>query len=164
MGVIVAFDPAAFIVLFPQFNYLPVPQLEAYFTVATTFVRNDGCGPVTSEQMQTQLLNFATAHIVKLFAVQADGQAPSDIVGRINSASQGSVSVGSEMLLPPGSAQWWNQTQFGATFWLLSAPFRTMRYLPGPQKPVAPWPVSGTFFIPSGPTFGPYGNSWGWVI
>lgn len=163
MGVIITFDPAAFLVLFPQFNYLAPATLTAYFDVATTFVRNDGFGPVTSDQMQTQLLNFATAHIVKLFALTADGQTPSDIVGRINNASQGSVSVGSEMLLPPGSAQWWNQTPFGAAFWLLSAPFRTMRYLPGPQKPVAPWPVAGTFFIPSA-GYGNYGCGWGWVL
>lgn len=148
MGVIVTFDPAAFLLIFPQFSNLGTPVLNTYFDVATTFVRNDGCGPVTSVQMQTQLLNFATAHLLKLFATQADGQSPSEIVGRINNASQGSVSVGAEMLVPPGSAQWWNQTSFGATFWLLSAPFRTMRYMPGPAKPVAPWPVAGTFFIP----------------
>lgn len=148
MGVIVTFDPAAFKVLFPQFSYLSDPQLQAYFDMATTYVRNDGCGPVQTTQMQTQLLNLATAHLTKLFALTADGQTPSEIVGRISNASQGSVSVGSEMLLPPGSAQWWNQTPFGAAFWALSAPFRTMRYLPGPQVPVAPWNVFGRNPVP----------------
>lgn len=151
MGVIITFDIPAFRLLFPNFNYLSDPQLQSWFDMATTFVRNDGAGPVNNVQMQTQLLNLATAHLTQLFAPAADGQPPSTIVGRINSATQGSVSVGSEMLLPPGSAQWWNQTPFGAAFWALSAVFRTMRYLPGPLAPVAPWPVVGSLFIPPYP-------------
>lgn len=154
MGVIVPYDTTfyeAFVTLFPQFNYLPPALVEALFTSATTIHRNDGGGPVTNQQLQSQALLYATAHIAQLFAPRADGSAPSPIVGRINSANQGSVSVGAEMPGPPsGSAAWWNQTPFGAFYWMMTAPFRTMRYIPGPFVPVEPWPVFGTgFVIPS---------------
>lgn len=156
MGVIVQFDYPSWIALFPQFNYLGPTQVTAYFNLATAFNRNDGGGPVTSPQLQSTLLNLATAHLVQLFAPKADGQAPAPIVGRINSASQGSVSVGAEMPSTPNAA-WWNQTPFGAAYWQVSAPFRTMRYLPGPFKPVEPWPVAGSGFIGNTPGWGTTG-------
>ena len=36
-----------------------------------------------------------------------------------------------ENLYPPGSAQWWQQTKYGAAFWAATSQYRGMRYVPG---------------------------------
>jgi len=154
MGVIASFSYDTFIALFPQFNYLSGAQVQFYWNMATGFHRNDGGGPVTNVCMQEEMLQLVTAHVIQLFAPKRDGQGPSELVGRINNASQGSVSVGSEMPGATASSAWWQQTQYGAAYWELSKPFRTMRYIPGPPRPTAPWPIAGTTFIGDGP--------WGW--
>lgn len=141
MGVQVSFSYPAFVAQFPAFGYLTSDQVQNYWTMATTFVRNDGGGPVNNATVQSMLLGFATAHLCQLFAPTAQGQAASPLVGRISNASEGSVSVATEMQMPAGTAQWWNQTQYGASFWEASKSFRTMRYIPGPQRWFNPWPV-----------------------
>lgn len=79
------------------------------------------------------LLYLLVAHLAKLFGT-INGTPPSDLVGRISSASKGSVSVTSEF---PQSANameaWFMQTQYGAMFWVATMQFRTFQYAPGPQ-------------------------------
>lgn len=140
MGVVVAYSYAAFVAQFPVFDYLSSSQVQTYWNIATQYVRNDGGGPVCDASTQTNLLNLTTAHLLQLFAPTADGQPASTIVGRINSASEGSVSVGTQMDMPAGTAQWWNQTPFGAAAWEAMKPYRTMRYVPGPRRWFNPWP------------------------
>ena len=137
-----------------------------YFDLATTFCRNDGGGPVgagvggcgglfsffsspttsaAATQLQTNMLNLLTAHLAQLFAPLPTGQPASGLVGRITSASEGSVSVSAEFPASPAAA-WFLQTAYGAAFWQMSAPFRTARYLPGPQRVNNPWPIYGRGF------------------
>lgn len=143
MGVIVSFNYANWVALFPQFTYIGPDQAQQWFNLATTYCRNDGGGPVTDPNMQTTLLNLLTAHIAQLFAPNPNDQSSSNLVGRISNASEGSVSVATENNYPPGSAQWYQQTKFGSAYWEASKPFRTMRYLPGPPRPTEPFPVAG---------------------
>ena len=88
------------------------------------------------------------AHIAQLNAPQINGQpgtgagnAPApNIVGRIANASEGSVSVSTQLDLPPGSSQWFAQTKYGLAYWQATAAYRTMRYIPGPYRAFTPWP------------------------
>lgn len=86
-------------------------------------------------------LNMLTAHIAALNA-SINGQSPSPLVGRISNASEGSVSVGVQMDLAPGSAQWFAQTKYGIAYWQASLQFRSMLYFPGPA------PVANPFNLP----------------
>lgn len=154
MGVIVTFDYPTWVQLFPNFAYITQPQAQLYFGIATQLHRNDGGGPVTDNQTQSNLLNLLTAHIAQLFAPAPNGTTGRDasIVGRITNASEGSVSVATEMPMPTNpSSAWFLQTQYGALYWTASAPFRTMRYIPGRPKPNNPWPIYGTM----------WGSGWG---
>ena len=150
MGVIVTFNYATWVQLFPQFAYLNITQAQLYWSLATQVHRNDGGGPITDPETQTNLLNLATAHIVQLFAPNPTNTGfnrDPNVVGRITNASEGSVSVATEMTLPPNAnASWWNQTQPGSLYWLVSAPFRTMRYIHATPKPTDPWPIYGRGF------------------
>lgn len=140
MGVTVAFNFQAWSARYPEFANVPADQAQEFFNEATVYHRNDGGGPVSNANTQTVLLNMATAHIAKIYAPTSTGQPPSDLVGRIATASEGSVSVSAEMNLPPGSAEWWNQTKYGASYWAATAQYRTMRYLRGPIRPTNPFP------------------------
>ena len=137
----VVFNYASWVLMFPEFANLQEEGATGYFNMATLYIRNDGAGPVNDPKMQTTLLNLTTAHLAKLFSTQTNGQpttggaeGPAGLVGRIASASEGSVSVSTEYTDQDPSGAWWNQTPYGAAAWKLKAPFRTMRYLPTPRR------------------------------
>ncbi len=136
MGVQITFNYNGWVNRYPEFASIDPGLINDYFVEATIFHRNDGGGPVAQ---QTALLNMVTAHICSLNAPQ-NGQPSPTLVGRISQASEGSVNVSADMDLPPGSAQWWNSTKYGAAYWVASAPFRTFRYKVARQRNFNPWP------------------------
>lgn len=136
MGVVVTFVPADWKAQFPEFAYLSDQQATNYFNMATGVQRNDGGGPICVASVQLNMLNVLTAHVAALFAPTSSGAQPSPIVGRISDATQGSVSVGTQNDYPPGTVQWFQQTRYGSMWYVMSAPYRTMRYVPNPRSPV----------------------------
>jgi hypothetical protein len=132
MGVIVAFSYPAWLAIYPKFTAtVSAPQAQQYFNLATSIHRNDGGGPVNAPAQQLSMLNMLTAHISALFAPPSPGQPASGIVGRINSATQGSVSVQAAYSNNVSEQMaWFVQSKYGAMYWTASAPFRTMRYVP----------------------------------
>lgn len=138
MGAVATFVYADWIAIYPEFSpsgTQPVVSQQAtnYFNMATIFQVNDGSGPVADAATQTTLLYALTAHIAALNANLASGAAPPPLVGRINSASEGSVSVGAEFNVPAGTAQWYAQTKYGAMWWAMTAGYRLMNYRRGPD-------------------------------
>ncbi len=135
MGAVATFDPEAFKAAYPQFATLLDPQLNNAFAEATLYLANDGSGPVSDVQTQTTLLWLLTAHVAQL-TYGINGQAPSGLVGRVSGASEGSVSVSTDLGGLPGSAAWFAQTGCGFAFWQATARYRTARYVPGyPRNP-----------------------------
>lgn len=138
MGAVVAsFDPVGFLQAYPEFGTVPEAQLAADWLQAGLYLNNTGNSPVQDIPTQTMLLNLLTAHIAKL--VQgSNGQGASGIVGTVNSATEGSVSVGAQAIVNT-SNQWYMQTPYGAQYWQATAQFRTFQYAPGfsrrPQWP-----------------------------
>jgi hypothetical protein len=139
MGIQVSFNYQVWVARFPEFASVAQPLVNEYFNEAAMLHVNDGSGPVNNPAQQLTLLNLVTAHLAKLNA-PINGEPSPDAVGRVGNASEGSVSVGLVMDLPPGSAQWWNTTKYGAEYWLLSAPFRQMRYKRARIRNFNPWP------------------------
>lgn len=143
MGVSVAFDYAAWVATYPEFGYIAEPQAAAYFDIATIYLRNDGTGPVQSAAIQSRLLNMLTAHIAKLSAPPPGGTQPDGTVGRISDATEGSVSVSTEFPMTEESA-WFQQTQYGASYWQATTAYRRGMYIPGPKRVMNP-PFAGRF-------------------
>lgn len=114
------------------------PQAQGYFNEATLYCDNTPCSVIRDLCMRAVLLNMVTAHIAALNA-PLNGEPSSPLVGRINSASEGSVSVGTQLDMPAGSAQWYSQTKYGLAYWQATAQFRSMRYVPGPVPIANPW-------------------------
>jgi hypothetical protein len=147
----VVFNYATWLLFFPELSgitsevlYSPDPSdgiAVGFFPTATMYIRNDGAGPVNDPAMQKNLLYYATAHVAFLRSPRTNGvpttggtEPPLPIVGRIASATEGSVSLTAEMAGLPASAAWWNQDPYGAAVWDMLKPLRTMRYVPSPRR------------------------------
>lgn len=142
MGVVV-FDPAAFKLRYPEFSTVSDALLSDYFAEATIYLDNTDCSRVQDVDVRRMLLWMLVAHIAAINA-GVNGEGASPLVGRINNATEGSVSVGTDMGAVPFTATWFLQTKYGAAFWQATAPFRTMRYVPGRSYEIAyrnrfPW-------------------------
>lgn len=125
----VQFSYETWIARYPEFTDadLSAEQLQAYFAEAGLYCRNDGTSPVTDSGTLLMLLNMLVAHLAQLYLTTQDNRTKSELVGRIASASEGSVSIGGEYAAP-GNASWFLQTKYGASFWQASAVYRTFRY------------------------------------
>jgi len=119
---IVTFSPQLFTQRYPEFNALDPVLLGLYFNEATMYCRNDGGGPVHDIQTLTAFLNMLTAHIAALNG-GVNGQSATALVGRVSSASEGSVHISVEMKVPD-TASWLMQTKYGAAYWEASKPYR----------------------------------------
>ena len=140
---IVTFDPTAFRTAFPAFASISDAILNGNFTYATLLLNNSCCSVVKDAPTRAQLLNLIVAHITSLLN-GANAQPPQGVVGRIANASEGSVSVGTEMLTLSESAAYWNQTPWGAMYWRMTAQYRAATYIPpvcdyGYGYGVGPW-------------------------
>lgn len=135
---IVTFDIAAFRERYPEFNTVSDSLLNAYFVEATVYLNNTDTSPVTDVSLRAVYLNMLVAHLAALNS-GIGGQAASGLVGRVTSASEGSVSVSVDAGPSSASSWWYTQTKYGAAFWQATAPYRTIRYLPGGSPSMYPF-------------------------
>lgn len=128
MGV-VAFDPAAFKLAYPQFSSIADELLQSYFSLATLYLNNTDCSPITDLNQRETLLNLIVAHIAQL-SVGANGAGGSGVAGRVSKATEGTVSVEFDVGPQTNSSAFWAQTPFGLMYWQATAPYRSFRYYP----------------------------------
>lgn len=126
---IVVFVPADFKAAYPEFVAISDARCIIMFDLAAQgILDNTDNSPVMDLADRTQLFWLLVAHLLTLFAVGADGSERP--VGRVDTATEGSVSVGFAYELPAGSAMsaWFNQTKYGALYWMMTAQFRSLKY------------------------------------
>lgn len=155
---IVTFVYADWTALYPQFaTTTNSTQGQNCFDQATLYCANTECAivpydlnvtpPVTTRK---SILYLLTAHIAQLQygCVMGGSLVPAGpLVGRVNSATQGSVSVTTD-LKTPESAAWFTQTEWGLSAWAAMAQFRTARYRASPGRYAfagAPYPYGRPF-------------------
>ena len=129
---VVVFDPTAFKSAYPAFATLADAALQLSFDLATLQLNNSCGSRVTDANRRELLLNLLTAHITAL-KDGSNGQPAPGIVGRIDKATEGSVSVSAVM--DTGNVygkDYYVQTQWGALYWQATAPYRQMVYVPAP--------------------------------
>lgn len=148
----VQFSYSLWIGQFPEFSALSPEQGLFYFDLATVIQRNDGTGPVRNPTTQLNLLNLLTSHMATLYSQSLGDQSPgapkpaNSPVGRINSATEGSVTVQTDYGTVTSQQQaFMIQSKYGATWWALTAQYRTARYIPGTLQPGALGPGYGGF-------------------
>src|ERR1019366_68151 len=141
----VAFDYPVWAAAYPELSgNLPVGQAQSYFLIGQLYLDNSSCSAVTDLGIRSALMNMLVAHLAAMFN-GVNGEKPSELVGRISAATQGSVSVTAEYAIPPSaSAAWFTQTKYGAAYWQATSIYRRFSYVPGPQP----------FFQPRGFPYG----------
>ena len=122
----VVFDKARFQTAYPEVRAADA-QLEMWFVQAESLLDNTGRSIVKKPEEREMLLFLLVRH----FAALAERAAQGGLVGRIASASEGSVSVSADMGAAIGNAAWYLQTPYGATYWQLTAKYRRFRYVSG---------------------------------
>lgn len=141
MTIPVVFDFANFIAQYPQFANISEPMAAGFFQQATILCANNIRNPAITCDDGTldTLLGLLTAHIAWL-------QSPKDalgnpaatsglstggsLVGHIDQANEGSVSVHADMgdvTAGSPSQAFYMQTQWGTTYWYMTAGVRTAR-------------------------------------
>lgn len=128
---IVVFDASAFKTRYAEFAAVSDAYLQACFNEAGLYLSNTDCSPVQDLTRREMLLWMLTAHIAFLAGVLrpggvAGGPSP---VGRVSSATEGSVSVSMDYGVP-GTAVWFSQSAYGASFWQATLSLRGFRYRP----------------------------------
>lgn len=134
MSGVVIFNAANFIVQYPAFaayNTAHPTGLQNYFNMATLYLNNSLSSYVSDVAMREQLLYLLVAHLGFMDGIlTTEGQgSKAGMVGRVSQATEGSVTVQTQMSATPGTAAWYLQTQYGAQFWAATARYRTMRYV-----------------------------------
>jgi hypothetical protein len=134
---IVVFDINAFQERYPEFDTVGASLLNAYFVEATVYLDNTDRSPVCDVAIRAIYLNMLVAHLAALNS-GVNGEKPTGLVGRVASASEGSVSVSLGDVPVSGSSWWYLQTPYGAAYWQATAPYRTIRYVPGASPSMYP--------------------------
>ncbi len=134
MSGVVVFSATAFVAQYPAFaayNTAHSGGLQGYFNTATLYLSNTKGSRVKDVTTRSILLNLLVAHLAQLDGVlQPAGQgSTAAAVGRVSSATEGSASVQTQMPGAGASAAWYQQTQYGATYWAATAQYRSMRYV-----------------------------------
>lgn len=146
----VVFDNATWIGMFPEFTNVGATLGGSYFRRASYLCGNDPRNPlVCVDGMLADALYLLTSHIASLNAPRdangnpaATGAPASPLVGRIDQATEGSVSVHADMgdaTAGSPSQPWYEQTRYGSEYWAMTAPVRTARAVSLPT--VVPGPV-----------------------
>lgn len=120
----------------PGFNSLNDAVYQKLFTIAGMILNNTGYSLVTDPIERETLLYLLMAHIAELDPniVDVNGNTGNGIVGRVSSASEGSVSVSTDYAAMSASSAWFMQTQNGALYWQMTAKYRQFQYVPPPRR------------------------------
>ena len=149
MAGVVTFNWDTFVAQYPEFAGCAAPQGKGWFNRATLQFANDSCNPAFNDGNMEALLYLLTAHIGWLTAPRdpngnpaATGAPAPAVVGRISSASQGSVSVQTEWNgggTP--SEDYYTQTRYGIEYWQATAKYRSFGYAAQPVGVAYGYPI-----------------------
>ncbi|MFT9364839.1 MAG: DUF4054 domain-containing protein [Gluconobacter sp.] len=138
---VVTFDYSTWSALYPALaSSTNQTQASDFFDQAGDILNNTPRSPVQNLGRRARLLNLLTAHIAQLNLPADAGGNGAGAVGRVASASEGSTSVSLDMGPASQSSAWFMQTQYGATFWQMTAYLRQMRFVPGRSPRARIWP------------------------
>lgn len=129
---IVVFEPAVFKAQYPAFATISNTVLQTDFDIATLFLNNSCCSVVKDGIVRERLLYMLVAHIAALLQGE-NGKPPSGIVGRVDKASEGTVSVSAAYVNDMSMSEaYFAQTPYGVMFWTATAGYRAFHYVPAP--------------------------------
>lgn len=137
---VVTFDYAAWSARYPALSKSVDETLaQSYFDEATLYLNNTPRSIVRDLGRRTLLLGMLVAHLATLNLTDDQG-GNGGLVGRVASATRGSVSISTDFGATSEQAAWFNQTQPGASFWVAARYLRQARFIPGTSTRPRIWP------------------------
>lgn len=134
---VAVFSYNAWAARFPELAGSVSEQLaDLLFSEANLLLDNTDCSPVQDCGQRLVLLNLIVAHLA---ATSPGAAGSSGLVGRVSSATEGSVSVSTDYGAVRNSQAYWVQTGYGAQFWQMMARYRTMHYRPARPRNFGPF-------------------------
>lgn len=134
----VVFDTDEFRDLYPAIVASDA-QLRMYFRQAESLLDNTKCSIVKDLEDRRNLLYMLVAHIAHL---NHQAETGNSVVGRVASASEGTVSVSLDYGTMGNNERWYLQTPYGAMYWQMTKRYRSALYRLGK----APMPVQRSYF------------------
>lgn len=128
---IVVLDIAKFRAMFPEFSNVTDIALQFLFDQATDYLNNTEYSLVIDVTKRERLLYLLMAHLAYVRYGDANGNGGSGLVGRLSSASEGSVSVSSDAGQIEFRYMWYTQSPYGMDFWQATKVYRMANYYPG---------------------------------
>lgn len=128
---IVVLDITKFRAMFPEFSNVTDTLLPFLFDQATDYLNNSDFSLVDNVIKRERLLYLLMAHLAYVRYGDANGNGGTGMVGRISSASEGSVSVSSDAGQVEFRYMWYTQSQYGMEFWQATKVYRMANYYPG---------------------------------
>lgn len=128
---IVTLDIPKFRAMYPEFSNLTDAQLPFLFDRATDYLNNSDFSLVIDAAKRERLLYLLVAHLAYVRYGDANGSGGSGMVGRLSSASEGSVSVSSDAGQIEFRYMWYTQSQYGMDYWQATKVYRMANYYPG---------------------------------
>ncbi|CNF26247.1 Uncharacterised protein [Yersinia nurmii] len=128
---IVALDIPKFRAMFPEFSNIADDLLPFLFDQATDYLNNTEYSLVIDVTKRERLLYLLMAHLAYMRFGDDKGNGGSGMVGRLSSASEGSVSVSSEAGVVEFRYMWYTQSPYGMDYWQATKVYRMANYYPG---------------------------------
>lgn len=128
---IVVLDIAKFRAMFPEYSNVTDIALQFLFDQSTDYLNNTEYSLVIDATKRERLLYLLMAHLAYVRYGDSKGNGGSGLVGRLSSASEGSVSVSSDAGQIEFRYMWYTQSQHGMDYWQATKPYRMANYYPG---------------------------------
>lgn len=128
---IVVLDITKFRDMFPEFSNVTASALQFLFDQATDYLNNTECSLVIDATKRERFLYLLMAHLAYVRYGDANGNGGSGLVGRLASASEGSVSVSSDAGHVEFRYMWYTQSPYGMDYWQATKVYRMANYYPG---------------------------------
>lgn len=125
MDGIVDLDLVKFKAAYPTFKAADA-QFELWFVEAGMLINNTPQSCIKNLGEREVLMFLLMAHFAEL---QARVEAGNSAVGRLASASEGSVSVSFDNGSSTLSSAWYQQTPYGSKYWAMTARYRSFLYI-----------------------------------
>lgn len=134
---VVVFDIPEFRALYPSIVATDA-QLRMFFSIAEGFLDNTECSIVKDVEARKTMLYLLVAHLASLNQQAEGGNA---VVGRVASATEGSVSISLDYGTMGNNERFYLQTPYGNLYWQMTKRFRSFLYRLGKS----PMPVRRTY-------------------
>lgn len=118
---------------YPEYSNLSDVQIEDLLVDATDYLENTAQCIIQNLDKRKRLLYLLAAHLAYINYPDAQGNGGSGFVGRVERATEGTVTVDSGIKNAPFGAEFFLQSKYGFEFWQRIRVYVMGFYVSGPK-------------------------------